>query len=434
MTENQQLREGCENWLKAALTLLRGKPLWPMTAMEVVPADNETGFRRIRYVKRPDYWGLVTDHTGELADMAETEVVFGIIAASDKLSAALLADLTDLDGSLLPRAVQSHVFVWRYLAKFAIEHTSVSQGLDFDQNAFADIYEKFEQYIYRPQSIVTTWLVQFKNLATEIDRIDLGAGIRLRRAAEDEQVEAIKALAPPWGITLPDPYVPEILLEVEERLAGRTAVPDQRAPIASMNPVLLALRLIRPEAVIEDSVWFRANQPFLPTQDSRTPFLLPVNTLMGPPYVITEAVGNELSQMWDKTRKPVADPALDLALTRFSDAQARTTHVDQLIDYWIALESLFSKREEQEISYRAPLRIARFVGESKAERLQLFKDVRGSYGLRSAVVHGGDLQKKLPTLPGVTEATGATLRRALRRCVERGGPPVVADLDEELLA
>ena len=72
---------------------------------------------------------------------------------------------------------------------------------------------------------------------------------------------------------------------------------------------------------------------------------------------------------------------------RFSASFDKATPEDQLIDYAIGFESLFTK-ENDAISYRLPLRAAVFGGDTVEERQRIFGVVRAAYDLRSNLAHG----------------------------------------------
>jgi hypothetical protein len=108
----------------------------------------------------------------------------------------------------------------------------------------------------------------------------------------------------------------------------------------------------------------------------------------------------------------------NLALTRWNSAVDRLREEDNLIDYWVALESLFVPDSTQELSYRAPLRIAAFLGETGSERERIYNEMRDSYKLRSEIVHGSIQKKKgrgkrKLSLSEITNLTGSYLRQAL---------------------
>lgn len=116
----------------------------------------------------------------------------------------------------------------------------------------------------------------------------------------------------------------------------------------------------------------------------------------------------------------------DLALTRLNTAAQRASIEDRLIDYWIALETLFAHDGRAEISYRARTRVARYISDNIDERKQIAQTLSRSYDRRSKVVHG---DKPKADLAGLTTETGEILRRALRRMLESGEAIDVEMLD-----
>jgi hypothetical protein len=75
-----------------------------------------------------------------------------------------------------------------------------------------------------------------------------------------------------------------------------------------------------------------------------------------------------------------------MGLARFSRGYG-SGRDDALIDHWIGLEALFGDRSG-EITYKAAMRIARYVGRGASDRQFLFHALKTSYGVRSALVHG----------------------------------------------
>jgi len=93
-------------------------------------------------------------------------------------------------------------------------------------------------------------------------------------------------------------------------------------------------------------------------------------------------VESHLQQPDEKLSRPMR-----IAAFRFCSSFDKGSPEDQLIDYSIALEALFTK-ENDAISYRLPLRAAIFVGDTPEEREKIFWTVKGSYDLRSDLAHG----------------------------------------------
>ena len=55
----------------------------------------------------------------------------------------------------------------------------------------------------------------------------------------------------------------------------------------------------------------------------------------------------------------------------------------------IALENLFLKDANQELSYKMSMRMAHLLAETNEEREKIFEFVKNAYSLRSKIVHGG---------------------------------------------
>ena len=115
-----------------------------------------------------------------------------------------------------------------------------------------------------------------------------------------------------------------------------------------------------------------------------------------------------------------------LALRRLNASAERISSEDKLIDYWVALETLFVSDARGEIKYRARTRIARYLEDGLVPRRELAKTLGDSYNRRSEVVHG---DRPKPDLSDLTDRTGEILRRALRRMLEQGRTVDLEGLD-----
>ena len=82
------------------------------------------------------------------------------------------------------------------------------------------------------------------------------------------------------------------------------------------------------------------------------------------------------------TRARSPSPAFQQALRRFNFAYERSRPSDRLIDHWIALEALFLPSQDQELRFRAAMRVAYFLGE-KQRRQNIYKAMLDSYDGRS---------------------------------------------------
>lgn len=117
-----------------------------------------------------------------------------------------------------------------------------------------------------------------------------------------------------------------------------------------------------------------------------------------------------------------------LAVRRFNLGYERRTGDDSLIDLWIGLEALFSE-SGTDISYKAAMRIAYYLGKTPDERKALFKAVKDSYNVRSRLVHGDPLP-----LGDARKTALSALRRALARSMTEKSLPDPPALDLEIAA
>lgn len=124
----------------------------------------------------------------------------------------------------------------------------------------------------------------------------------------------------------------------------------------------------------------------------------------------------------------VKDNRSRMALARFRRGYASGGN-DTLIDHWIGLEALFGDGSG-EITYKAAMRIARYVGHGAADRRFLFRTLKASYDARSALVHGA---QAAATLPARLVASYA-LRASLLSLLLGGGGLDVKALDDSIAA
>jgi hypothetical protein len=83
-------------------------------------------------------------------------------------------------------------------------------------------------------------------------------------------------------------------------------------------------------------------------------------------------------------------PLPTLAFRRYALSLEKENVEDQLLDLWIALESLFvPDGKKGEITYKLRLRIAYYFGETFAERQRIAAFIKKSYNHRSEIVHSG---------------------------------------------
>lgn len=152
--------------------------------------------------------------------------------------------------------------------------------------------------------------------------------------------------------------------------------------------------------VTDDRVWIEEIESKL-NLSSHTgvcsiPYIITVNanlygitylkrSLDGDKYLFDESTANIFSHL-------IEEKLPSLAFRRYALSLEKKSYEDQLLDLWIALESLFvPDGKKGEITYKLRVRMAYFFGETASQREKIAQFVKKSYNHRSEIVHSGKL-------------------------------------------
>jgi hypothetical protein len=146
------------------------------------------------------------------------------------------------------------------------------------------------------------------------------------------------------------------------------------------------------------------------------------------PYLIDATAKEQLDLWWKAATAKTTIEALAYRKGRlrqatwrageyYESSHRRTDPVDRLIAIAIGFESLFSPSDQGELNFRICQTAAQFLGQSPAERLQIFSDLKKMYKRRSEIVHGTyDLDKYASgqfVTAGELDTWAGYLRRAM---------------------
>ncbi|MFN8677507.1 MAG: HEPN domain-containing protein [Thermomicrobiales bacterium] len=334
------------------------------------------------------------------------------------------------------------------LARFALNYLAEHQGPQTETTIFDRIYLELEQYLFEFDAISYQATVEFWGLEVEQLPLAVGPQSTFRAPTTQELKEgsnSIIAGPPPPTLTGVKPS-PGVLLEIVGA-AGDFARPDHaKAPVDGWvaplevdlrsGRILSGLRLLRSGTLYLGALRMKWSNPFLRSHiaDLATGRFQPLS-FDAPPvdYVLPVADQTELQTLTDflgggsELRKN-----LQLPIGRFQSAFSRQSEVDRFIDFWIAVEALFSPEQGSEITFRMCTALAQFIGVDPADKLVVFNAAQDGYNARSKVLHGRKFPDDvdLPThLPVVEEH----LRRALRRCASESIKPKNKTLLLELI-
>lgn len=266
-------------------------------------------------------------------------------------------------------------------------------------------------------SIFIAALARFESSGADLQIADGLVIRRITEADKDRLTEANGAL-----FAFGDSWV----IESKER-AGNFNTIQQKAR-DRFTKVVTVLRLLQPGPVSLDK--FVEFQPSV-AGSLRNPWPLWFPAIWGTSplalrgtYKFGEANADRLRGLYCGLVTKL-DARADVALRRFDLAYQRDDAEDRLIDFWVALEALFSDGSG-EITYKLAMRIAHFMEGPSAGRFYLYKCLKKAYEARSAVVHGGGTKIKVRVAGNLA---GDALRACLRRLLLKGNLPKPADID-----
>ncbi len=264
---------------------------------------------------------------------------------------------------------------------------------EFDQAKFDKIYAEVESYL--SGELVRHYYAPMPGFSMDAERLELYNNVVIRRITPREfnrtlgmgQIPefSLSGLIPPNEVYW-SPFVIEATFKQSEKVESR------------FIDLIDALRLFKSGQVGISGVF---REPEIEWGIGFTAVILPDRKfrLFGGRYRLE---GNEITSFkifyenFSKVLPKVKQlEFLDLAIRRFVVATEENLSEDKVIDFMIALESLYST-ETQELAYRFALRLASLLGTSDKEREYLFEFAKKGYGdARSKLVHGESYKKPI---------------------------------------
>jgi hypothetical protein len=321
---------------------------------------------------------------------------------------------TNLTRSLLTN------FLWRYLRE--------GNQLDWDESRFDQTFNELKTEL-GGKSVVFHTTLPLSNLKVEVDGLDFGGDLKLLPASIEELERWISPdwSLPPLGAGPPrwdTHYVDRPgVLHTRQVVLGRPPPADLheglgQLPRVNADNAITALRLVL-NAPITVILQEHDSEGFMAFGGGGTSWGWSPPTL-GPLAILDQEKVTQVIDVWQLLQTSPNVDRLRLPLRRWESSLLRTSHEDKLIDAWISFESLLLGGLRGELSYRASVRLAEFLGSSGIERETIYGTAKNSYDWRSAIVHGGSSKKiaKRQPLQEAVELTTEYLRLALLKVLK----------------
>ncbi len=373
-------------------------------------------------VDRSDLSELRVSLSINLLRLPEYKVAAEAVENDPELREGIIVDaggfLRKPEPTNLTRALLTN-FLWRYLRE--------GVQLDWDEARFNEAFNELRNELRRKE-VVFHATMPLSNMKMDITELDFGNRLKLLPASIEELERwmnpdrSLPSLGGPplWSIHYLDkPGV----LHAQETVVGQPpptephAVPDQ---LSQVNPdlAITALRLVMNAPI---SVIFQEREgEGLMTFGGRSTSWGWSPSQLGPVSTLDQEKATQVIHVWELLQTSPNKDYARLPLRRWESSLLRASYEDRLIDAWVSLEALLLGGREGELSYRAAMRLAEFLGTSGDGRKAIYDATRISYRWRSTIVHAlssNKLAKRYPLQESV-RLTTENLRLALLKVLE----------------
>ena len=286
------------------------------------------------------------------------------------------------------------------LHKLLYESIDATKLFEFNSDIFDCTYAKIEDFFYC-EKIKFVLSAPLQNFQCELEKIELAKDLRIVRMSKQEREDLWRgnrysgwipdSLLPHFTYSLQLNFEKQKIYEDTSQKINQNSPEETPAEIAraTFDKVVSALRLFKhgiagfSTIMTTPITWFPYGGGFTNWygkhfEPSR--------------FILTEPEVKEykaLFQEFSQKESLLQDSSfLNLALRRFNYAHERKRPEDKLIDYMIALETMYIVDDPGEYGYKIAIRAASLLGKTLQEKERIFLEIKKAYHLRSKIVHG----------------------------------------------
>lgn len=417
---NEDLYEKSKAFVISAMNLLisylqKGEKI-PSIMVEKNRIEKD-GSCRIEYVQKPIFSILTYNHMKEIESLPEYQRCVEVM----RKDATISKHLDCLVGTSNSRI---HRTAWDYLDYLLMRQLSGDLNrFEFDLQNFNSAYNDLERFFYT-DALSLKAFSPLHNFQSDVDQIDLGDNLHIRRITSYERENLINELK--WSPTMPHfealglHYAIEFAYETQKEFGDITrasvTLTDQEIS-DKIGKLVTALRLYKP-GIVGLNMIKTISTSELPIPVGMSRFSMPYKSFLGERYALTGNEVNEFRRFWNMVRQLSLEKftQVDIALRRFNYAYERDKLEDKLIDFMVAFEALFFKEGESgEFRHKLSIRVSRFLKDEYIQRKWTAEKVNRFYDERSKVVHGEKVKLKDDFVRTVEDL----LRKSIRLFLER---------------
>ena len=283
---------------------------------------------------------------------------------------------------------------------------------EFDKEKFNEVYQSFETYLYS-ETVHYRSFVILQNLEIETQELTLTDNLKIKTLSDSEFEQLVNLSLSPFSQPSLFSLSPKnLVLERDfaikknpEVVTNSPTREQMEETVSLFVKVINALRLFKKgrvgfEAIFGQIIADWEGGGFRISSSPTFP-----HAFRGS-FKLQESEQEDFTDFWHFF-KGINFKALDknfrIATNRFNSAYERKDPEDRLIDYVIALTSLFSKKKERGLGrYRLSMRVALLLERHSEKRKKVRQEILEIYDKRSDVVHGREI-KKFQNFTNLTE-------------------------------
>lgn len=333
-----------------------------------------------------------------------------------------------------------NAFAGKFLNEYFRHSLQQNKNLKFNESLFDSIFNKFIKDLQSKKVKITKIMPIIGNVNLTMEKVLITPDLRLRKIADDEISKWFNTSSVLNSPTLSNDRFGDLQFAIESE-STYNPMQNTEPEINNEDEYLLSnlIGLIMNNEVIivlvdrvVDSIVHHGFRG-ITWSNSFHPFFFP------PKSFINKIEAEKIRDYWQKLKGHPDSDKIKMALRRWLTAYQRLQSEDAIIDYWIALESLFLTDGNQELKFKASLRIAEFIGseieDHTIKKEGIFQQMKESYNLRSDIVHGSFKKnsERLEKLRKYTKLTREYLRLAILKIIEKNTKFDPTFIDIELL-
>jgi len=395
----------------------------PVHKPQAVITHGEDGSVQTHFEMKPDYADMLFSLRQDLSTLPEVVALNEYVRNNHGLASNIRVDAA---GVPLPNDAEHFLnfTLWPFMTRYFRDISRVGEGVE--GVIFDGLFGDLQRYVEEPQ-VAYIYEAPLVGLKADMDRINFSDDVWARRRTDED----IKMVSKPYSYG--DPELNEVTFSTHF-LVSRVFV-AKHAPLNSedaakiSSEVLSAFRLYRSAAIRLGASRYYPELRVGPMQGVMT---TPAPFGLGGDYRLEESDVQNIKVLFERCGSN-NDPRWRLALRRLNLTFERKLPEDRLIDSWVGLETLLlPDGKDGELRFKGSMRLAQFLGEDSAQKLELRKDTRTSYDRRSQVVHGNTPLNE--DLPEVANKTVELLRQVLVRWLDDTYPHDIKSIDDSFLS